>query len=78
MPAIEKAFDLMGDDIVELSTENETLKKTIDDYDQKWLEKSETKLSKQTDEDKRGSLILSRLKKQMKKPSNLSKSNKIQ
>ena len=27
MPAIEKAFDLMGDDIVELSTENETLKK---------------------------------------------------
>ena len=25
MPAIEKAFDLMGDDIVELTTENETL-----------------------------------------------------
>ena len=27
MPAFKKAFDLMGDDIVELSTENETLKK---------------------------------------------------
>ena len=26
MPAIKKAFDLMGDDIVELSIENETLK----------------------------------------------------
>ena len=28
-PAIEKAFDLMGDDIVELSTKNEFLKKII-------------------------------------------------
>ena len=27
MPAIKDAFDLMGDDIVELSTENESLKK---------------------------------------------------
>ena len=26
MPAIEKAFDLMGDDVVDLSTENETLR----------------------------------------------------
>ena len=31
MPAIKKAFSLMGDDIVELSTENETLKKQIND-----------------------------------------------
>ena len=27
MPAIKKAFDLMGDDIVDLSTENDALKK---------------------------------------------------
>ena len=27
MPAFEKAFDLLGDDIVELSTVNESLKK---------------------------------------------------
>ena len=27
MPAIKKAFNLMGDDIVELSTENDPLKK---------------------------------------------------
>ena len=29
MPAIEKSFNLMGDNIVELSTENETLKNQI-------------------------------------------------
>ena len=28
----------MGDDIVELSTENETLKNKIGSYDEKWLE----------------------------------------
>ena len=29
MPAIRKAFDLMGDDIVDLSTENDALKSKI-------------------------------------------------
>ena len=29
MPVIKKAYDLMGDDIVELSTENESLKNKI-------------------------------------------------
>ena len=29
MPAIKKAFDLMGDDIIELSTENDALKKKL-------------------------------------------------
>ena len=46
MPAIKKAFDLMGDAIVELSTENETLKNQIGDYDEKWLEESKAKLLK--------------------------------
>ena len=40
MPATKKAFDLMGDDIIELSTENETLKNQIGDYDEKWVEES--------------------------------------
>ena len=33
MPSIKKAFELMGDGIVDLSTENETLKNQIGDYD---------------------------------------------
>ena len=35
IPAIKKALDLVGDDIVELSTENDTLKNKIGSYDQK-------------------------------------------
>ena len=38
MPAIKKTFDLMGYDIVELSTENETLKNKIDSYDEECSE----------------------------------------
>ena len=34
MPAIKKAFNLFGDDIVELSVENDALKNQIGDYDQ--------------------------------------------
>ena len=67
MPAIKKAFNLMGDDIVELSTENEALKNQIADYDQKFLDESKAKVLKQIDDEKRASLILSRTKKQMKK-----------
>ena len=33
MPAIETAFNLMGDDIVELSTKNAALKNQIGSYD---------------------------------------------
>ena len=33
--AIERAFDLMDDDIVELSTKNESLKNRICSYDEK-------------------------------------------
>ena len=67
MPAIKKAFDLLGDDIVDLSTENETLKSKIGDYDGKWLEESKAKLLKQIDDEKRAILIMSRMKKQMEK-----------
>ena len=67
MPAFEKAFNLMGDDIVELHTENEILKHQILDYDQKWLEESKTKLLQQMNDEKRANLLMSRMKKQMNK-----------
>ena len=67
MPAIKKAFDLLGDDNVDLSTENNALKNQIGDYDEKWLEESKTKLLKQIDDEKRANLIMSRMKKQMNK-----------
>ena len=67
MPAIKKAFNLLGDDIVELSTENDVLKNQIGEYDQKWLQESKTKLLKEIDDEKRANLIMSRMKKQMEK-----------
>ena len=67
MPAIKKAFNVLGDDIVELSTENDALKNKIGSSDDKWLEESKAKLLKQIDDDKRANLIMSRMKKQMNK-----------
>ena len=67
MPAIKKAFNLMGDDIVELSTENDVLKNQIGDYDEKWLQESKVKLLKEIDNEKRANLNMSRMKKQMEK-----------
>ena len=65
MPAIKKAFNLMGDDIVELHTENESLKNKIRSYDEKWLQESKARLLQQIDDEKRANLIMSRMKKQM-------------
>ena len=67
MPAIKKAFNLLGDDIVDLSTENDALKNKIGDYDEKWLEESKAKLLKDIDDEKRANIIMSRMKKQMNK-----------
>ena len=67
MPAIKKAFNLLGDDIVELSVENEPLKNQIGDYDEKWLQESKAKLLKDIDDEKRSNLIMSRMKKQKNK-----------
>ena len=67
MPAIKKAFNLLDDDIIELSTENDVLKNQIGEYDQKWLEESKAKLLKDIDDEKRSNLIMSRMKKQMNK-----------
>ena len=67
MPAFKKAFDLMGDDIVDLITENDTLKNKIGDYDERWLQESKAKLLKEIDNGKRANLIMLRMKKQMEK-----------
>ena len=67
MPANKKAFNLLGDDIVELSVGNERLKNQIGDYDEKWLQESKAKLLKDIDDEKRANLIMYRMKKQMKK-----------
>ena len=67
MPAIKKAFNLLGDDIVDLSTENDALKNKIGDYDEKWLEESKAKLLKYINDEKRANLFMCRMKKQMNK-----------
>ena len=67
MPAIKKAFDLLRDDIVDLSTENDALKNQIGKYDEKWLQESKLKLLREIDNEKRANLIMSRMKKQMEK-----------
>ena len=67
MPAIKNALNLLGDDIVDLSTENDALKNKIGDYDEKWLQESKAKLLKDIDDKKRANLIMSRMKKQMDK-----------
>ena len=67
MPALKKAFNLFGDDIVELSRENDALKCKIGSYDEKWLEESKYKMLKQIGDEKRANLIMSRMKKQMEK-----------
>ena len=67
MPAIKKAFNVLGDDIIELNVENDALKNQIGDYDQKWLEDSKAKLLKDVNDEKRASWFMSRMKKQMSK-----------
>ena len=61
MLAIEKVFHLMTDDIIELSTEVESLKNKTGSYDGKCLGESITKLLKQIDDVKRADLIISRM-----------------
>ena len=67
MPTIKKTFNLLGDDKVELSTENDALKKKMGSYDEKWLEESNARLLQQIDDEKRANLIMARMKKQMNK-----------
>ena len=50
LPGIKKSLDLIGNDIVKLCTEKESLKNKIGSYDEKWVEESKAKLLKQIDE----------------------------
>ena len=67
MPTIKKAFNLMGDGIVDLTVENDALKNQIGENDEKWLQESKAKLLKDIDDKKRAELIMTRMKKQMNK-----------
>ena len=67
VPATEKAFDLMADDIVEFSTENDALKNRIGSYDEKWLGESKAKPLKQIDDENGANSIMANMEKQMKK-----------
>ena len=67
LPALEKAFNLFGDDIVELHTENGSLENKIGPYDENWLKESEAKLLKQIDDEKRAIWFMSRMEKHMNK-----------
>ena len=60
-------FDLMDDDLAELSSGNESLMNKIGLYDEKWLEKCKAKLLKFFEDEKRTNLIMSRRETQMKK-----------
>ena len=57
MSVVKKGLDLMGVDIVDLSTENETLRNKIVSYDENWFEDSKAKLLKQFLDDKRSNLF---------------------
>ena len=67
LPAIKKVFNLLGDNVVELSTENDALKNKIGSYDEKWLEESKARLLQQVHDEKNANLIRFRMKKQMNK-----------
>ena len=54
MPAIKKVFNILGDDIVELSTKNDALKNKIGSYDEKCLEESKNAMLKQITDEKKG------------------------
>ena len=52
MAGTKKTLNLMGDDIVELHTENESLENKIESYDKKWLEECKSRLLQLIDEKK--------------------------
>ena len=64
---MQKAFHLFRDDILELSSENESLKSKKGSFDEKWSEESKGELLKQIEDEKGASLIMSRKQKQEKK-----------
>ena len=66
MPAIEKTFDILGNDILEFFTGKKSLKNQIDSYNDKLLEESEAMLLEQFDDEKRANWVISTLEKKGK------------
>ena len=66
-PFLKKAFNLMGDNVKELSTKNDALKNKVGSYDQQWFEKPQANLLKQIVDEQKANLLMSRMKKQMEK-----------
>ena len=62
MPSFKKTVHLKGDDIVELSTENKTLK-IKSSYDEKMHAKIKPNLVKNLNDEKRAAMIMSRKRK---------------
>ena len=58
---IKKVFDIMVDDIVELSTENQSSKNEVGSHDKKAFEETKARLSEQFDDDQRGKKYTSRM-----------------
>ena len=67
MPAMKKAFDQRGDNIVDLNRKKGCLKNKIGSYDENWIQGSETRLLQQIDDAQRTNLFTSRMKKRMNK-----------
>ena len=59
MLAVKKAFHLLGGDMAEISTKNETLKNKTGTYDEERLEDYKANPLNQFDDDKRTNLIMS-------------------
>ena len=57
----------MGDDIVELGVEKESLKNQMGNYDEKWHQESKTNLLKDIDDEERANLFMLRMGKQINK-----------
>ena len=66
MPAIKKAFVLMGDDIVELTTENDSWKIKMGSFDEKRLKESKARLLNQIGDGKGTNLRVLRIHNRLK------------
>ena len=61
MPGIKKDFSFLGDDIIELSTENDALKNKMGSCDGEWSEEAKNKMLKQIDDEKKANLFMIRM-----------------
>ena len=67
MLPIKTSFDLLGDDTVQLSTENESLKIKVGSYDENWSEDFNAKLLNHFNDKKKAGLRMLGMDKQEKK-----------